>query len=72
MSKNKLLEFMEKEIPSKKSKIEILQNKKEEIFELHNSGYAIQQIVEYLKVSYHLVTSRQTLSNFIRKELENE
>ena len=72
MLENKLLEFMEKEIPSKKSKIEILQNKKEEIFELHNSGYAIQQIVEYLKVSYHLVTSRQTLSNFIRKELENE
>ena len=31
MSKNKLLEFMEKEIPSKKSKIEILQNKKEEL-----------------------------------------
>ncbi len=44
--------------------------KKEEIFELHNSGYAIQQIVEYLKVSYQLITSRQTLSNFIKKEKE--
>lgn len=60
MSKNKLLEFMQKETPSKKSK--------EEIFELHNSGYAMQQIVEYLKVSYQLITSRQTLSNFIKKE----
>ena len=68
--KNKLLEFMEKEIPSKKSKIEILQNKKKEIFELHNSGYAIQQIVEYLKITYQLITSRQTLSNFIKKEKE--
>ena len=54
MLENKLLEFMEKEIPSKKSKIEILQNKKEEIFELYNSGYAIQQIVEYLNPDYAL------------------
>lgn len=70
MSENKLMEFMKKEIPNKKSKIEILKNKKEEIFKLHNSGYAIQQIVEYLKITYHLVTSRQTLSNFIKKEKE--
>ncbi|MFW3399246.1 hypothetical protein [Aliarcobacter butzleri] len=70
MPKNKLLEYMQKEIPSKKSKIKILQNKKEEIFELYNSGYAMHQIVEYLKITYRLITSRQTLSNFIKKELE--
>ena len=66
----KLLEFIEKEIPSKKSKVEILNNKKTEIFQLHNSGYAIHQIVKYLKFTYKLVTSRQTLSKFIKEEIK--
>ncbi|CAM3985094.1 hypothetical protein [Arcobacter cloacae] len=70
MSKNKLMEFMQKEIPSKKSKIEILQNKKEEILKLHNTGYAVQQIVNYLKITYQLITSRQTVSKFIKEELK--
>ena len=29
-----------------------------------------ENVIEYLKVSYHPVTSRQTLSNFIKKEKE--
>jgi hypothetical protein len=69
MSKNKLIEFMQKQIPNRKSKIEILQYKKEEIFELHSSGYAIHQIVDYLKLTYKLITSRQTLAKFIKEEL---
>lgn len=67
---NKRLQiFMENEIPSKKNKFEILKNKQDEIFQLYHSGYAIHQIVEYLKITYKLIISRQTVSNYIKKEL---
>ncbi len=69
MNKNKkLLEFMEIEIPSKRSKTEILNRKKSEILQLYSSGYAIHQIADYLKIAYKLITSRQTLSKFIKEK----
>lgn len=71
MNENKkLLAFMEREIPSRKSKTEILNSKQSEILELHSAGYAIHQIVDYLKLTYKLITSRQTLSKFIKEELK--
>ena len=68
MKKEQLKEIMQKENPRKKTKTDILRSKKEEIFYLHNSGYAVQQIVDYLKITYQLITSRQTISKFMRKE----
>ena len=62
----KLLEFMKKEVPSKKTKTEILKTKKEEIFQLYFSGYTAQQVVNYLKITYQLITSRQTICKFIK------
>lgn len=60
--------FMEKEIPIA-SITNALKAKKDEIYELHISGYAVHQIVKYLKTTHKLITSRQTLSKFIKKEL---
>lgn len=68
MKKEQLKEFMQKEIPGKKTKTDILKSKKEEIFYLHNSGYAVQQIVDYLKITYQLITSRQTISKFMKED----
>ncbi len=70
MTKTKLKEFMENEIPSKKSTLSVLRTKKDEIYELHISGYAIHQIVRYLKITYQIITSRQTLSKFINEEIK--
>jgi hypothetical protein len=63
--------FMEKELPTANIS-NALKAKKDEIYELHISGYAVHQIVKYLKFTYKLVTSRQTLSKFIKEEIKNE
>lgn len=71
MIKNeKLLDFMKKELPSANIYL-ALKRFENEIFELHNSGYAIHQIVRYLKMTYDLKISRQTLSSYIKKEKTN-
>ena len=44
---NQLAEFMENEIPSANIQL-ALKKFKDEIMELHNSGYAIHQIQRYL------------------------
>ena len=71
MTETKLKEFMKNELPSA-NVTNALRVKKDEIYELRNSGYAMHQIVKYLKVTYRLVTSRQTLSKFIKEEFQDE
>lgn len=68
-TKIKLKEFMENELPIANITT-ALKAKKDEITELHQSGYAIHQIVKYLRVTYKLATSRQTLSKFIKEEIK--
>lgn len=65
----KLIEFMQNEVPTA-NVINALKSKKDEILKLHSSGYATHQIVKYLKFTYKLVTSRQTLSKFIKEEIK--
>ena len=60
---------MDAELPSS-NVTNALKVKKEEIYELYKSGYAIHQIVKYLKITYKLVTSRQTVSKFIKEEIK--
>ncbi|MCT7616478.1 hypothetical protein N5U05_01855 [Aliarcobacter butzleri] len=70
MTKNKqLLEFMGNELPSANLQL-ALQRFKDEIMQLHNSGYAVHQITRYLQNTHDLKTSRQTLSIFIKKAKE--
>jgi hypothetical protein len=65
----KLIEFIKNEVPTA-NVVNALKSKKDEILKLHFSGYARHQIVKYLRFTYKLVTSRQTLSKFIKEELE--
>ncbi len=44
---------------------------KNEIMELHSSGYAIHQIQRYLTNTHNLKVARQTIGGFIRKEKGN-
>ena len=65
--KKQLIEFMESEIPSANIQL-ALKKFKDEIMELHNSGYAIHQIQRYLTNIHSLKVARQTIGGFIRKE----
>lgn len=71
---SELEKFMQNEIPGKRIKKSILKNKKNEIDTLHETGYTLQQIVEYLKVTYKITTSRQTISKILKDEwgVEND
>ena len=71
IKKKQLMEFMENEIPSANLQL-ALQKFKDEIMELHSSGYAVHQIQKYLANTHILKTSRQTLSIFIKKEKETK
>jgi hypothetical protein len=68
MIDNKLKKYMKNERPSKKNKIEILNSKKNEIIILRNAGYGLQQIVNYLKSTHQIITSRQTIGDFLSKD----
>ena len=65
MNKN-IKEFMQNEIPGKRIKTSILFNKIEEICALRNEGYTLQQIVDFLKKTYKIATSRQTISRILK------
>ena len=65
--KKQLMEFMENEIPSANIQL-ALKKFKDEIMELHSSGYAIHQIQRYLTNIHSLKVARQTIGGFIRKE----
>lgn len=67
IKKKQLVEFMENEIPSANLQL-ALQKFREEIMELHNSGYAVHQIQRYLERTHKLKVARQTIGGFIRKE----
>lgn len=66
MNKN-IKNFMQNEIPGKRIKTNVLSNKIEEINALRNEGYTLQQIVGFLKKTYKITTSRQTISKIIKK-----
>lgn len=65
--KKQLMEFMENEIPSANIQL-ALKKFKDEIMELHNSGYAVHQIQRYLETTHKLKVARQTVGLYIRKE----
>lgn len=65
---SELERFMKNEIPGKRIKKSILKSKKNEIDTLYETGYTLQQIVEYLKVTYKITTSRQTVSKILKDE----
>lgn len=65
--KKQLAEFMENEIPSANIQL-ALKKFKDEIMELHNSGYAIHQIQRYLTNTHNLKVASQTVGLYIRKE----
>lgn len=65
MNKN-IKEFMQNEIPGKRIKTTILSNKMEEINVLRAEGYTLQQIVDFLKKTYKITTSRQTVSKILK------
>jgi transposase len=67
MNKN-IKNFMQNEIPGKRIKINILSNKIEEMNALRNEGYTLQQIVDFLKKTYKIKTSRQTVSKILKEE----
>jgi transposase len=67
MNKN-IKNFMQNEIPGKRIKINILSNKIEEMNTLRNEGYTLQQIVDFLKKTYKIKTSRQTVSKILKEE----
>ncbi len=65
---SELEKFMKNEIPGKRIKKSVLRSKKNEIDTLHETGYTLQQIVEYIKVTYKITTSRQTISKILKEE----
>ena len=65
MNKN-IKNFMQNRAPGKRVKIFILKSKKNEIDTLREIGYTLQQIVEYIKVTYKITTSRQTISKILK------
>lgn len=67
MNKN-IKNFMQNEIPGKRIKTNILSNKIEEMNALRNEGYTLQQIVDFLKKTYKITTSRQTVSKILKEE----
>ena len=67
IKKKQLAEFMENEIPSANIQL-ALKKFKDEIMELHNSGYAIHQIQRYLTNTHNLKVARQTVGLYIKKE----
>lgn len=67
MNKN-IKNFMQNEIPGKRIKTNILSNKIEEMNALRNEGYTLQQVVDFLKKTYKITTSRQTVSKILKEE----
>lgn len=74
INQKKLENFMEKTTPSRKPKKELLKQYREDFIELYVKGYTLQQIVIYVKETYRIKTSRQTISEIINsfKEKNNE
>lgn len=66
MNKN-IKEWMQNETPRKRTKSNILLLKIEEIKILRKEGYSLQQIADYLKKTYKITTSRQTVSKIINE-----
>lgn len=67
MNKN-IKNFMQNEIPGKRIKTNILSNKIEEMNALRNEGYTLQQVIDFLKKTYKITTSRQTVSKILKEE----